>query len=172
VLSGSGLAPRKVGLAIAGWLVTAAVANFVGPWVSDRIGRRRPLILGGALLAGVALAAVAASPPASAGWGLMVAAVGGGCFAPLLFALPLELRGVWPARAGAAIGLLSLVGQLGGFVLPVLVGAVAQGAGFAAAMGLLAVVHAAIVLPALGLKEGLKDGEEARSAGLGDEAVA
>src|SRR6185295_88300 len=83
---------------------------------------------------------------------LAIAAIGGGSFAPLLLTLPLELPSVGPAKAGAALGLLMLVGQVGGFLLPVVSGSIAQTSGSAAAIGALAVMHLLVVVPALGLK--------------------
>jgi hypothetical protein len=104
-------------------------------------------------VAGLALAAVAVLPARAALGPLVVAALGGGCFAPLLLALPLELPGVGPQRAGAALGLLMLIGQAGGFLLPIVAGAAVEHGGFAVAMGVLAVVHLLIVVPAAGLTE-------------------
>lgn len=151
----SGLPPLKVGAAIATWLAFAGAANFAGPWLSDALVRRRPVFIGGAIVAGLALAGVAASAawaPAKVPVFLAIAAIGGGSFAPLLLTLPLELPGVGPARAGAALGLLMLVGQAGGFLLPTVSGAMAQASGSPAALAVLAVVHFLVVLPALALK--------------------
>lgn len=151
----SGMAPRTVGPAIGAWLVAAGVANFAGPWLSDVLGRRRVLIFGGATIASLALAAVALSvvlAPNTAPIFLIVAALGGGAFAPLLLTLPLELPSVGPLRVGAALGLLMLVGQIGGFLLPVVAGAMAQGQGSAAALAVLAFTHLLVVIPALGLR--------------------
>ncbi|MBL8610144.1 MAG: MFS transporter [Myxococcales bacterium] len=151
LLTAAGLSKGKVGLCIAVWLTSAGVANYAGPWVSDKIGSRRPLILAGAVTAGAALLAFAVVPK-GVGWPLLaVAALGGGSFAPLLLTAPLEMPRVGPARAGAALGLLMLVGQAGGFVVPVLSGVISQGMGFSAGMAFLALVHLAIVVPALGL---------------------
>lgn len=149
----SGMAPALAGLTVCVWLVFAGAANFLGPWLSDRLGRRKPLLMGGALVAGLSLGLLALLPSASAGWLLALAALGGGCFAPLLMVLPLELPGIGPAKAGAALGLLMLVGQAGGFLLPVLTGAFAESGGYPAALALLAFAHLAIVLPARSLKE-------------------
>jgi NNP family nitrate/nitrite transporter-like MFS transporter len=159
-LGETGLAPAEVGLAVAGWLFAAGIANFVGPVVSDRLGRRRPLVVVGSIVAGTALALLAVAPRELVLPLLVVAALGGGTFAPLLLAMPLEIPGIGPARAGAALGLLMLVGQLGGFVLPVLSGLVKDGPlGFAGALGLLALAHAAILLPALRMPETGRAGE-------------
>jgi MFS family permease len=148
-----GMPPARVGLAIASWLGAAAVANYAGPWLSDRLGRRRPILVAGGAVAGLALGAMALAPPAARVPLLVVAALGGGCVAPLLFAIPAEIVGVGPARVGAALGLLTLVGQAGGFLLPAVAGATAQAAGLAGAIGALAVVHLLLLAPALAMRE-------------------
>jgi MFS family permease len=151
----SGMPPSQVGLAIATWLLFAGLANFGGPWLSDVLGRRRPVFLGGAVLAAAALfgvALAAAYAPSKIPSFLAIAAIGGGSFAPLLLTLPLELPDVGPARAGAALGLLMLVGQAGGFLLPVVSGAMAEAAGSPAALAVLAVAHLLVVVPVIGLR--------------------
>lgn len=149
----NGLTAAQAGLAVAGWLVAAAVGNALGPVLSDRLGLRRPLILGGALLAGSALCALALLLQPGTLWLLGLAAIGGGAFAPLLLTLPLELPGVGPQKVGAALGLLMLVGQAGGFLLPVFSGVALQHGGLSAALLVLGLAHLAIVLPALRLPE-------------------
>jgi MFS family permease len=143
-----GLEPTEVGLAVAGWLACAGFANFAGPILAERVGRST-VILAGSLVAGTALALLAVLPTHPA-WLLGVAAMGGGAFAPLLMTYPLEIEGIGLAKAGAAIGLLTLVGQLGGFLLPVVSSTlVGEGAHFDRALAFLAVAHLAIALPAL-----------------------
>lgn len=150
-LAERGLPLTRVGIAVAAWLVVAAVANFVGPTLSDRIGRRKPFIVIGSVVAGLSLALFALAPNSPILF-LCLAAVGGGCFAPLLLAMPAEIEGIGPQRAGAALGFLMLIGQAGGFILPALAGAALQARGFSAAIGLLSIAHLAILLPALGLR--------------------
>jgi nitrate/nitrite transporter NarK len=148
-----GMRPARVGLAVAAWLVSAGISNYAGPWLSDRIGRRRPVLAVGGAVAGLALGAMALAPASFAVPLLVVAALGGGCVAPLLFTLPASIDGVGPARVGAALGLLGLVGQAGGFLLSTITGAAAQSAGLPVAIGVLAVAHLLILAPALGLRE-------------------
>jgi hypothetical protein len=107
----------------------------------------------GAAIAGLALAAMAVAPGQARVPLLVVAALGGGCVAPLLFAMPAEIEGVGAARVGAALGLLVLVGQVGGFLLPSLAGAITQHAGLGGAIGAMAVVHLLILAPALGMRD-------------------
>jgi len=143
-----GLPPTEVGIAVAGWLFCAGIANFGGPMVAERVGRTT-VIVTGSLVAGTALALLALLPSHPA-WLLGVAAFGGGAFAPLLMTYPLQIEGIGLAKAGAAIGLLTLVGQLGGFLLPVLASTlVGDGGHFDHALAALAVVHLAIAVPAL-----------------------
>jgi MFS family permease len=149
----AGMPPTRVGLAIAAWLTAAGIANYAGPWISDRLGRRRPVLLAGAAVAGLSLGAMALAPAGLAVPLLVVAALGGGCVAPLLFALPAGLEGVGVAHLGAALGLMTLLGQIGGFLLPTLTGATAQTAGVPGAIGALAVAHLLILVPALGMRD-------------------
>lgn len=156
----SGQDAAGVEIAIAAWLAVAGIANLAGPWISDRLGRRRPILLTGSAVAGGALMLFAMFPHAT--WLLAIAALGGGAVAPLLFAIPLELPSVGPSKAGAAMGVLMLVGQAGGFLLPIATGAAAQAGGLPAALGLLAAAHLALLIPALGLLEtGRASGREA-----------
>lgn len=153
-LGAAGPGGPSIGLAIACWLVAAGVANFAGPWLSARVGLRRPFFILGGALAGLALGLLAVLPAGAAVPLLVLAALGGGSFAPLLLTQPLELEGVGVAKFGAALGLLMLIGQLGGFLLPLLSGAVADGSGsFALALGVLAAVHLAVVAPGLRMPE-------------------
>lgn len=171
-LTEGGLPPARVGTAVATWLCAAGVANFAGPWLSDRIGLRRPFLLGGALVAGLALLSLSAAPSAAPVAFLVVAAIGGGAFAPLVLALPVEMQGVGPTRVGAALGLLMLIGQAGGFLLSTLTGAAAGSLGFPVALALLGALHLAIVVPALGLRETGRRGAPAKAEGLvGTEGV-
>jgi MFS family permease len=149
-LADAGLPPVRVGAAIGAWLAVAGVANLGGPWLSDRLGLRRPVLMGGAVVAGLALSALAAG---AGPWTLIVAAAGGGCIAPLLLTMPLEMEGVGVPKAGAALGLLMLVGQAGGALLPALTGAIAERSGFPWALGLLAGAHLLVTLPAIALRE-------------------
>jgi NNP family nitrate/nitrite transporter-like MFS transporter len=149
----AGVAPTRVATSIATWLLVAAAANAMGPSLSDRFGRRKPILVFGAIVSGSALFALAIAPHAAVLPLLSVAAIGGGAFAPLLLTMPAELEEIGPARAGAALGLLMLVGQIGGFLLPTIAGAALQSKGFAVAVALLAVAHLCVVIPALRMPE-------------------
>jgi MFS family permease len=152
-LTEAGVAPQQIGVTVAAWLVAAATANYLGPVISDRMGLRRPVFLVGAAVAGLSLLALAVAPAELRVPLLVLAALGGGSFAPLLMTMPLELPQVGPARAGAGLGFLMLVGQAGGALLPMLSGAAAERGGFAGAIALLGLLHLAIMIPAFGVME-------------------
>jgi MFS family permease len=137
-------ARRVAGLAlVAGAIVCAARA--LGGW-------REVMLASGAVIASVALAGVAAYAAVNALMFIAIAGIAGGSFTPLLQTLPLELSGIGSARAGATLGFLVLVGQIGGFLLPVGSGAMAQAAGSPAALVALAVAHLLVIVPAVGLR--------------------
>jgi MFS family permease len=166
VLAQGGVPRGRLGLAVAAWLTALAAASFFGPWLSDRSARRRPFVVGGALLAAAALGGASLGLgrlPAGATTGLLaLAALGAGSFAPLLLTIPLELPTTGTARAGAGLGFLVAVGQVGALVVPTLSGAVLESTGDAAtALAGLAVAYATIVLPAAGLREPARRAEPA-----------
>ncbi|MDB4995888.1 MAG: major facilitator superfamily 1 [Myxococcaceae bacterium] len=141
----SGMTPAATGRAVAGWLFVAGLANVAGPVLASRIGNR-PILVCGPIVAGLALLGVALAPVAWSPVLLAVAALGGGAVAPILLTLPLELPGIGAPRFGAALGLLMLVGQIGGFLLPVVAGVMAERMGIASALAGLAFAHLAIVV--------------------------
>lgn len=152
-LTERGLATSQVGRVVAAWLASAALGNLLGPWLSDRIGRRRPVMAMGAALAAIALVSVALAGERRAMWLLLFASFGGGCLTPLLLTAPLEMKDIGFARGGAAIGFMLLVGQLAGFAVSVLAGLAMELGGLSTALGLAAVVYGSMLLPWIGLLE-------------------
>jgi MFS family permease len=136
--------------AVITWLSAAIVGNVVSARLSEGFGLRRPFVLIGAGLAAVGGAALAAG---AGTLGLIAFGFGGGLVASVVISLPLELSYVGSPRLGAALGVVLMVGQLGGVLLP-LTGAVAlQHGGPAAFFGAFAIAHLLILFPALRLAE-------------------
>ncbi len=136
--------------AVPAWLAAAIVGNRIADGWSERVGLRRPFVLAGAALSGLAALALTVG----AGWWALIAfGFGGGLVAPLLIALPFELPYLGAPRLTAALGVVLMFGQLGGVLLP-LIGAVALHHGGATAFfGLFAIAHLSILFPALRLAE-------------------
>ncbi|OPY73653.1 MAG: Hexuronate transporter [Syntrophorhabdus sp. PtaU1.Bin058] len=153
ILSGSGLSPDAIAIAISAWLVTVGLCNFLGAWWSDRIGLRRPFMLYGAILCGISLAVLAFLPASAAIWLLIIAGAGSGIFGALLYAIPAEMPGIGLERMGSAIGFMMVFSQVATFILSVITGAAADAGGLRAALLVLACAHFAIIIPARKLLE-------------------
>ncbi|MCX3062038.1 MFS transporter [Streptomyces beihaiensis] len=127
----------------------ATVAIIVGGRLSDRLnGNHRRIILPAMAVASVALALMATATTTTAfiGWMTVAISVASLSYMPI-FAVP--LRSLPTELTGAAVGLITLGGQLGGVVAPTVMGMLADTAGFAAAFAFLivgAVLAAALAL--------------------------
>jgi MFS transporter, ACS family, D-galactonate transporter len=153
VLSESGLSSDAIAIAFSAWLVTVGLCNFFGAWWSDRIGRRRPFILYGAILCGASLAVLALLPASAAMWLLVVAGAGSGVFGALVYAIPAEMAGIGPEKMGGAIGFMMVSSQIGTFLLAILTGYAADAGGLRCALLVLAGAHFAVIIPARKLLE-------------------
>ena len=140
---------------LAAWLTIYGIANFVGPWMSDLRGRRRPFLIMGSIVAGMPLAtlAILPVPPQTSIWFLIVAGIGSGSFGPLLMAMVAEMPSIGPEKMGAAIGYMFLLSQIGTSLLSVLTGAAGDMGGLPFELIVLALVHFAILLAVHGLRE-------------------
>jgi len=117
-LGSRGLSPQT-----AQWMMlTAVIFNVVGGMLSDRLGRRKPILIGCAVALTIALPLmVVASGPM-----LIVALIlAGMCFGsiiPVASAVPSEIKAVGPALAGTGVGVMFMIGNTGGFLGPVMSG--------------------------------------------------
>jgi CP family cyanate transporter-like MFS transporter len=132
---------------IAALNLVAIPASFVVPWLSDRIGGRRPWLLGMASAFVVGMAGVVLAPGAAYLWVVALGVASGGMFA-LVLTLPLDLEHE-PRRVGALVGMMLGLGYTIGAISPVVLGAVRDLSGsFTASLWLL-VVFAALLLLAV-----------------------
>jgi MFS family permease len=138
--AGAGLSLREIGLLAATYPAVWAIAQIgTGAW-SDRVGRK-PLISGGMLLQGVAIAGIAVSSSFAA-W--LVAAVLLGIGTALVYpALLAAIADVAPpVWRGSAVGVYRLWRDLGFAAGAILAGVIADTAGMVAAIVVIAVVTA------------------------------
>lgn len=127
------------GGAVVAYLVAAAARTALGPRVGS-LGAARGVAAGAGLCAaGVAVMAGAPGPLVAAA-GLVVAAGGISMCWPLLVALTTAGR----PRPGVVVGAVTAVGYLGFVVGPAVVGAVSEGLGLRAGLGLLAAAAAGV----------------------------
>lgn len=160
------MAPADASLmaSIMSWGVMAG--TFVLPYLSDRLGRRKPFLISMPLICAACWTSawfVAPSP-----WAAVIMAIGGfaigGGFVPILFTLPLELPEIGKEYVGGTTGILNGIGNMGGVLIATLAMAPLVESGTAEAFtngfiftGLLII---SIVIPMLFVKEtGWKGGK-------------
>lgn len=161
-----GFASLVIGLAGIPGSITAG-------WLSDRLGRRRPVILAMVVLQAIGLLLI---PLAGADWFWLPAFIVGfafnGCFA-VWSTVPAEDQSVSPQNIATAVGLMLSLAAVGGFALPWLFGLIVPVRGYDKAWVFLGVVTLAFALiglagrePRARVAEGLADGSpEAVSVG-------
>ena len=125
ILEAGGSSPAVAGT-IASLLVVAQIAGVLAiPPLADRHDRRREAVIG----AGVCcvLGPLGLLVLVGGGWlaifPVALIGLGVGGLSPLVRALPVELEGIGPRLTGTAVGLVFAVGEIGGFLGPVIVGA-------------------------------------------------
>jgi cyanate permease len=125
VLESRGVAPDVAGTATGLLIVGQVVGVLAVPAVAERLDRtRESIVFCGALacagviglLAAPSVVLLLVAPVALVGFGM-------GGLSPLIRAIPVELEGIGPALTGTAVGFVFAVGEIGGFLGPVLIGA-------------------------------------------------
>lgn len=114
-----GLTAASAGFILSLVMWAFVVGALVLPLLSDRVGLRKRFFFPGMFVAGVCIiifAFVVDGPlwVVAVLWGL------GNGAAPLAFVVPLEMEGVGPDLAGAAIGIAITAGYLGGVLAPIM----------------------------------------------------
>ncbi|WP_298458153.1 MFS transporter [uncultured Cellulomonas sp.] len=140
LINAYGLTPGDAAMRTAGFVVLAVVMRPVGGWLSDRwdpIGVLVASFVGAALLAGLAaleLELLPAGTVAFLGLAALLGASSGATFALVARLAP-------PEKVGAVTGLVGAAGGLGGFVPPLVMGAVFDVSGdYSLGLALLGVV--------------------------------
>jgi MFS family permease len=145
-----GLAAIVGGSGVAVFYGAQALGRLAIGWIVGRVGNRRTLLGSGLLTAGGMLLALATTSPALVIGGFLLVGMGLAAVAPVAFSVSGELV---PERAGSAVSVVTTFGY-GGFLLgPPLVGGLAEVAGLRAALGVVAVAGLAIFMLSLRLRE-------------------
>lgn len=150
MLESRGLPTSQAGLTTSAFVAAVVVGILVVPAVADRLGYRRAAltVCGVGVTVGVAgLISLAGSPATFAG--IVVAGLGAGGISPLLRAIPPALEGIGPRLTGTAVGFVFAIGEIGGFVGPLLIGVTQEMTGsFVPGFGMLSL--AGVVVTGLG----------------------
>ena len=143
----AGLAGSVTSLLVVGQTVGVLTV----PVIAERLDRVREslVVCGGlscvgavGLLARPAVVLLLVAPVMLVGFGM-------GGLSPLIRAIPVELEGIGPRLTGTAVGLVFAVGEIGGFLGPVVIGALRDATG-SFAPGLLVVAAGALVAAGAG----------------------
>jgi len=153
----------QVGPAAAGAVTSllcwgAVVGHVVIPSFSDRVGLRKPFIYVGALASAACLFSAWHLAPGTA-TSVLVFFSGFlyGGIPPILLTFPLELPEIGQEHVGGAAGLVGTLGNIGGFLIPLLVVSPLMATGTLAAyttgFSVIAILFAAIALPTIFMLE-------------------
>lgn len=157
ILESRGLDAGLAGQATSLFVVSYVVGVLAVPELSDRYGARRLALVGAgaATFAGGLGVILGGTGPVTVA-GIVVAGVGGGGVSPLVRAIPPALEGIGARLTGTAVGFIFAVGEIGGFLGPMLVGAFHDLTG-SYAPGLAALAAAGVVIAGAALALRLPD---------------
>jgi len=145
-----GLAALVGGSGVAVFYGAHALGRLAIGWLVGRAGNRRTLVGSGALAAVGMAFSLATTVPALVVGGFLLVGLGLAAVAPVAFSVAGNMV---PERAGSAVSVVTTIGY-GGFLLgPPLVGGLAEAIGLRAALGVIAVAGAAVFALSLRLRE-------------------
>jgi MFS family permease len=145
-----GLAAIVGGSGVAVFYGAEALGRLATGWIVGRVGNRRTLLGSGLLAAGGMLLALATRSPALVVGGFLLVGLALAAIAPVAFSVAGDLA---PDRAGSAVSVVTTFGY-GGFLLgPPLVGGLAEVVGLRGALGLIALAGLSVFVLSLKLKE-------------------
>jgi len=144
ILEEGGMPEGNEGVALACIMFTAIVANVTMPWLSDKIGKRKPFIIVFGLITAFSIYLVGTIEGPLIWPSLIILGFGLGAYTPLIFVIPLEMEKIGKKLIGTAGGLIFCVGNIGGAIFPPVAGYLKEAQGSYAPAILLFVVMAAI----------------------------
>jgi len=155
VLESRGLSPDLAGQTTSLLVAANVVGVLTVPPLSDRLGARRSAVMAcGAIACAGVLGVTVGGTGVLAGAGVVATGFGVGGLSPLVRAIPAELDGIGPELTGAAVGLIFAVGEVGGFLGPVLLGSLRDLTGsFAPGLAVLAGGALVVVLAGAAMDE-------------------
>ncbi|MFC6824341.1 CynX/NimT family MFS transporter [Halopelagius fulvigenes] len=154
ILESRGLSPDRAGVTTSLFVAAAAVSTLLLPAVADRYAARRTALVacGSVVFLGVLGTALSGIGPLLF-LGVAVTGAGVGGISPLVRAIPPDLEGIGPRLTGTAMGFVFAVGEVGGFLGPVLIGTFREETNsFVPGFAMLAAAGLVVVLAGEGLR--------------------
>jgi cyanate permease len=112
----------RPGELVAVMMGTTVFFNIIGGVLSDKAGLRRPFLIICAVVFGVCIPTFGVLNNIPLITALILGGIALGTIAPVLMAIPVEMKQVGTALAGTAVGIVFMIGNTGGFVGPVVAG--------------------------------------------------
>jgi len=150
-LSERGMTTAMAGIFVAILTGTNAVFKVVGGTLSDRTGKRKPFLFISSILLGLSILGFSSFTGIPLIVALVIGGAAMGTISPIFMATIVETKGIGAALAGTTVGLIFMVGNVFGFVGPVVSGKLmdvtgAQWPGFLF-MGLAYILASFFILP-------------------------
>jgi len=165
-LEDRGMSSEMAGIYAAIGAFTAMVFSVIGPYFSDKVGRRKPFIWPFLLIDVVVVTFLGVFMGAPLVIVIILSAVGIGTALPMFGALVIENERIGPLLAGSAIGLLGTVARIGSIVVPITMGAIIDATGkYWVGFLLLAMLYAVAAALGTTLKETGLRARQAAEAG-------
>jgi cyanate permease len=150
-LSERGLTRAMAGVLVAVMTGTNTVFKIVGGTLSDRTGKRKPFLFISSIVLGICIFAFSTFTGLPLIIALIIAGAAMGTISPIFMVTLVELKEIGPALAATTTGLIFMIGNVFGFIGPIVSGKLmdvtgAQWPGFLF-MGLAFVIAAFFILP-------------------------
>jgi cyanate permease len=150
-LSERGMTTAMAGIFVAILTGTNSVFKVVGGTLSDRTGKRKPFLFISSILLGLSILGFSSFTGIPLIVALVIGGAAMGTISPIFMAILVETKGIGAALAGTTVGLIFMVGNVFGFVGPVVSGKLmdvtgAQWPGFLF-MGLAYILASFFILP-------------------------
>ncbi|MFD1563521.1 CynX/NimT family MFS transporter [Haloarchaeobius amylolyticus] len=154
LLEARGYTPDRAGRTTSLLVVANVAGVMIVPAVADRLGARRTALMACGLVAGLGVSGVIASDLGVLLLGsVVVTGFGFGGLSPLIRAIPPDLEGIGARLTGTAVGFIFAVGEIGGFLGPMLVGSLYDRTGsYAPGLGLLAIAGLVVAVAGAALR--------------------
>jgi cyanate permease len=150
-LSERGMSGATAGAFVAIMMGANSIFKVLGGTASDKTGRRKPFLFIASIILGVCVFAFATFKGVPLIIALIIGGAAMGCVSPIFMATVVEIKEIGPALAGTTLGLVFMIGNVFGFIGPVVSGKLmditgAQWPGFVF-MGLAYLVASFCILP-------------------------
>jgi MFS family permease len=121
-LSERGMTTAMAGIFVAILTGTNSVFKVVGGTLSDRTGKRKPFLFISSILLGLSILGFSSFTGIPLIVTLVIGGAAMGTISPIFMATIVETKGIGAALAGTTVGLIFMVGNVFGFVGPVVSG--------------------------------------------------